>query len=355
MLNFAWLIGSFHNNSFLRFNVALKSIWAFIDKCQRNQYTRGRLPCYTLPMKKGLKTGVLFAIISALCSSINTPLSKLLLSTGSVGPILSGGTLYLGAVVVAAVVLLFQKLSKKKSNEIPIDKKDAPYVIGVGVLNGIGVACSMLGLKLISASNAALLSNFEIVVTSLVALFIFKDKISPRLWVGIVFVLAACILLSSDDISNLHFSLGALLVLVAPVCWGFGNNFMKRIAHKNPFQSILIEGLITFTLCAMLSVRSHEITSNFLSLLWVLGIGIIAFGISLCFYIYAQRIIGAPRTSAFFMLAPFIAVIISFIIFQETPGWWYFVALGLMVIGTWLASSDKPLFVKKKTKKAANN
>lgn len=51
------------------------------------------------------------------------------------------------------------------------------------------------------------------------------------------------------------------------------------------------------------------------------------------FYVYAQRILGAARTSAYYAVAPFIGTLLSLAIFQEIPHYIYFIALGLMVIG----------------------
>lgn len=68
---------------------------------------------------------------------------------------------------------------------------------------------------------------------------------------------------------------------------------------------------------------------------------------SIYFYVYAQRLLGAARTSAYYAVAPFIAVILSLIIFREMPDITYFVALMLMIVGAWLSSQDKPLIKKK--------
>ena len=57
--------------------------------------------------------------------------------------------------------------------------------------------------------------------------------------------------------------------------------------------------------------------------------------------------LGAARTSAYYAIAPFIAAILSLIIFREIPDITYFIALGFMIIGAWLSSQDKPLFKKK--------
>ncbi len=58
--------------------------------------------------------------------------------------------------------------------------------------------------------------------------------------------------------------------------------------------------------------------------------------------------LGAARTSAYYAIAPFIAVALSLIIFREIPKSTYFVALGFMIVGAWLSSQDKPIFYKRR-------
>ena len=60
----------------------------------------------------------------------------------------------------------------------------------------------MLGLVTTSAANFSLLNNFEIVATSLIALVIFKEVISKRLWFAIALVAISSIILSVDDITS---------------------------------------------------------------------------------------------------------------------------------------------------------
>lgn len=74
----------------------------------------------------------------------------------------------------------------------------------------------------------------------------------------------------------------------------------------------------------------------------------VAYGLSIFFYVYAQRMIGAARTSAYYAIAPFIGTILSLIIFRELPHYTYFIALALMIIGAWLCSKDEPVFKKHK-------
>ncbi len=51
----------------------------------------------------------------------------------------------------------------------------------------------------------------------------------------------------------------------------------------------------------------------------MLLVGFIAYGLSIYFYVYAQRLLGAARTSAYYAISPFIAAILSLIIFKQIP------------------------------------
>lgn len=62
------------------------------------------------------------------------------------------------------------------------------------------------------------------------------------------------------------------------------------------------------------------------------------YGLSIYYYTYAQRVIGAARTSAYYAIAPFIGMLLSMLILGERPGSTFFVALAIMLIGTYLAS-----------------
>lgn len=67
-------------------------------------------------------------------------------------------------------------------------------------------------------------------------------------------------------------------------------------------------------------------------------VGFVAYGLSIYFYVYAQRLLGAARTSAYYAIAPFISSTFSLLLFREVPDIFYFVALGLMLIGAYFCS-----------------
>ena len=145
------------------------------------------------------KKGIAIALLAALCYSISSPLSKLILNYLS--PTLMAGFLYLGAGVCMLFIFLFRMIfTKKIKREKKLTKKDLPYVIGMVVLDIAAPILLMFGLSTTSASNASLLNNFEIVMTSLIALLFFKEKISPRLWLGIGAITISCVILIISSI-----------------------------------------------------------------------------------------------------------------------------------------------------------
>ena len=295
-------------------------------------------------MKKTTVTGILLAILAAALYAINAPFSKLLLDY--MPSTLMAGFLYIGAGLGMGVIALIRKARKTERTEERIAKVDLPYTVAMILLDIAAPIFLLLGLSYTTAANASLLNNFEIVATAIISLMIFKERISPRLWFGILFVTASCALLSFEDIASLKFSVGSFFILLACMCWGMENNCTRKLSSKDPLEIVLLKGIFSGLGSVTIGLCLGERITMFWSIFAVLGVGFLAYGLSIFFYVYAQRLLGAARTSAYYAISPFIGTLLSFIIFRDVPHYTYFVALGLMVVGAWLCSSDEPLIKK---------
>lgn len=295
---------------------------------------------------KKINEGIVLAILAAGLYAISAPFSKILLAY--MAPTLMAGFLYLGAGLGMVLLTLLRKIKTKDQVEERLTKKELPFTIAMVLLDIIAPICLLIGLRSTSAASASLLNNFEIVATAIIALGVFKEKISPRLWLGIIFISLSCMILSFEDFSTLKFSYGSFFVLLAAVCWGFENNCTRKISSKDPLQIVLIKGIFSGLGSLIIGLVIGERVQNLWTVLAVLLLGFVAYGLSICFYVYAQRYLGAARTSAYYAVAPFIATFLSLIIFREMPGANYFLALALMVLGAFVSSNDKPLFKKSK-------
>ena len=177
---------------------------------------------------------IVFAVLAAALYALNSPLSKLLLS--SVSPEMMAGFLYLGAGIGMFVMHVF----RRNSNEKPLSKRDLPYTILMVLLDIAAPILMMTGLKSATAANASLLNNFEIVATSLIALIIFRERIGKLLWAAIVLIIISSALLSFEDMSAFSFSIGSIFVILACTCWGLENNCTRMISGKSPEEIVII-------------------------------------------------------------------------------------------------------------------
>lgn len=292
-------------------------------------------------MTLNIRKGIAFAILAAALYAVNAPFSKILLAY--MPSTLMAGFLYIGAGLGMGILALIRKARKSEKKESKLTKAQLPYTVAMILLDIAAPICLLFGLNATTAANASLLNNFEIAATAVIALMVFKEKISLRLWLGILFVTLSCAILSFEDISSLQFSYGSLFVLMAAVCWGFENNCTRKISSKDPLEIVLLKGIFSGLGSLIIGLCIGERITVCWSIPAVLALGFVAYGLSIYFYVYAQRLLGAARTSAYYAVAPFIAALLSLVIFREFPSGAYFTALALMGIGAWLSSQDKPL------------
>lgn len=279
-----------------------------------------------------------FAVLAAALYAINAPVSKLLLS--KVSATMMAAFLYLGAGIGLSLLQIIQKGTHKEVKEKPLTRRELPYTIGMIVLDIAAPLFLMAGLIMTTAANASLLNNFEIVATSVIALAVFHEAISKRLWIAIGLVTVASLILSFEDISSLSFSMGSVFVLLACVCWGFENNCTRMLSEKSPIEIVIIKGFCSGMGSFVIALIMREPIPKLIYILGALLLGFVAYGLSIFFYIYAQRYLGAAKTSAYYAISPFIGVAVSFVIFRQTPTIWFLIALVIMMIGTYFASTD---------------
>jgi len=283
-----------------------------------------------------------FAVFSALLAAalyaLNAPLSKLLLQ--NVAPSMMAAFLYLGAGAGMLAMGLARRATGHASAEQKLGRRDLPYVIGMIVLDVAAPILLMLGVRQTSAENASLLNNFEIVATSLIALVVFRERISRRLWAAIGLIVIASALLSVEEGARLSLSAGSVYVLLASCCWGLENNCTRMLSQSDPQEIVIVKGLGSGAGALLVALLTGEGFPAAGYIPAALLLGFVAYGLSIYFYVYAQRYLGAARTSACYAVAPFIGVLLSLVIFRTIPGWLFFIALGVMIAATVLVAKD---------------
>lgn len=285
-------------------------------------------------------SATIFAILAAALYAVNVPLSKRLLI--HVDTTMMAAFLYLGAgaglLLYSMICTSFGALTKKE----PLTKKELPYTAAMVLLDIAAPIFLMAGIARTNSANVSLLNNFEIVATSLVALVVFHEVISKRLWLAIVLVTIASIILSFEGQGSFSFNEGSLFVLAACICWGFENNCTKMISNKSSEEIVIIKGCCSGigSLVVALLLGEHIPTVRWM--LAVMLLGFFAYGLSINFYIMAQKELGAAKTSAYYSIAPFLGVAFSMLL-GERPGLQFYAALALMTASTVFMVKDTVL------------
>ena len=289
-------------------------------------------------MKQEVRKGIMMAILAAVLYAVSSPFSKILLN--EMPPTLMAGFLYLGAGVGMSLIAVSRRVRQVENTEIHLSKAEMPYTVAMILLDIAAPICMLIGLNATTAANASLLNNFEIVATALIALVVFKERISKRLWMGILFVTFSSVILSFEDFSSLEFSYGSLFVLLAAVFWGLENNCTRKLSSCDPLEIVLLKGIFSGIGSIVIGLVLGERLMNLWSVIAVMALGIVSYGLSIYFYVHAQRLLGAARTSAYYAVSPFIAAFLSILIFGQMPEVTYFIALMLMAVGAWYSSHD---------------
>ena len=284
---------------------------------------------------KTKNTATFFAILAAALYAINIPLSKLLLI--QVAPTMMAAFLYLGA---GAGLFLYGLATGENKRGESLTKAELPYTLGMILLDIAAPILLMLGLQRTNSANASLLNNFEIVATSLLAFTLFREALSRRLTLAIGLVTLASIALSFEGTGSFRFNGGSLLVLGAACCWGLENNCTRMLSSKSSIQITTIKGIFSGLGSLIVALLVGE---NLPHILWVgavLVLGFVSYGLSINFYIKAQKDLGAAKTSAYYSIAPFLGVLFGVVLLGERPDPQFYIGLAIMVAATVLMIKD---------------
>lgn len=278
----------------------------------------------------------MFAFLAAVFYAISVPISKVLLQ--HVGPTTMAALLYLGAGIGIGMMSLFNKKDREKAESLT--KAELPYIVGMIVLDIAAPIFLMLGISYGSSANASLLGNFEIVATTVIALILFKEAVTKRLWVAIGLITLSSILLSFEGTDSFHFSYGSLLVIMATVCWGLENNCTRELSSKSTYQIVMLKGLCSGLGALVIALIKRESFPGIGYIAIALALGFVAYGLSIFMYVRAQNVLGAAKTSAYYAVNPLIGALLAFVFLSESLSWMYVIALIVMVFGSALVVVD---------------
>ena len=264
--------------------------------------------------------GGMFALLAAALFGVSTPLVQRF--GAGLGAFSTAALLYAGA---AAVGLLSRQ---RIDQEARLQRADLPRLIAMAGFGAVvGPVALAWGLQHTSGTSASLMLTLEALFTAVLAWRLYRETLGGRVWTAMVLLLAGGLVLVLDQGRTGGAQLwGLLAVLLATAAWGVDNALSRALAERDPGQVVMVKALLGATATSALAAAFGEPLPSALAAMALFAIGASGYGLSLRFYLLAQRAFGAARTGSVFAFAPFIGAALAVALGDRS-------ASGLMVLG----------------------
>ena len=279
--------------------------------------------------------GGLLALLAAALFGLSTPLVQ---GFGAgVGPFTTAALLYGGAALVAAV------MRRPATREAQLRRGDLPRLVAMASMGAVvGPVALAWGLQRTSGSSASLMLTLEAVFTALLAWRWYGETLDRRVIVAVALLLVGGVVLVLEQglVGQVQL-LGLLAVTVATVAWGIDNTLSKGVADRDPGQVVLVKAVLGTLATVLMGWLWNEPVPGLGPALALLAVGATGYGLSLRFYLLAQRAFGAARTGSVFAFAPFIGALGAFALGDRSGSWLMGVGGLLMVCGVVLHLAER--------------
>lgn len=279
--------------------------------------------------RPALRGGAL-ALLAAVLFGLSTPLLQRF--GQGLGAFSTAALLYSGAAFVALW------MRQPVESEAKLQRSDIPRLLAMAGFGAvIGPVALVWGLQRTSGASASLMLTLEALFTVVLAWRLYGESMDKRVATAILLLLAGGIALVADqgNAGNTQL-LGLLAVLAATAAWGLDNTLSRGVADRDPAQVVMVKSALGASVSTVLAVLFGESTPALTSALALIAVGAVGYGLSLRFYLLAQRAFGAARTGSVFAFAPFIGAMGAFAFGDRSVGWIMLIAGLLMLAGVTL-------------------
>jgi drug/metabolite transporter (DMT)-like permease len=271
--------------------------------------------------------GGLIALTAAVLFGISTPLVQRF-GVG-LGSFSTAAPLYAGAALIGAL------LRRPVEHEARVRGSDAPRLALMALFGaGIGPVALAWGLQRTSGASASLMLTLEAVFTAVLARIWYHEILDRRVTVAMALLtLGGMVLVVDRAEAGATQALGLLAVVLATAAWGVDNTLSRVVAERDPGQVVMFKGALGAVATTVLAFSFGEPVPRPGPALALLAVGATGYGLSLRFYLLAQRAFGAARTGSVFAFAPFVGALFAFLLGERSGSVWMLAGAMLMVLG----------------------
>ncbi len=271
--------------------------------------------------------GAVLALLAATLFGICTPLVQR--AGAGLGALTTAALLYAGA---AFVGLLTRRPAELEARLV---RTDLPRLAAMALFGaGIGPVALAWGLQHTSSTSASLLLTLEALFTAVLARGLYRETMDRQVWAAMGLLLAGGLALVLDQgKAGTAQLVGLLAVLAATAAWGIDNTLSRGLADRDPGQVVLGKALLGAFTTGLLAWTAGEPAPAWTRTAALLAIGGTGYGLSLRFYLLAQRAFGAARTGSVFAFAPFIGAAVAVALGDRGFSLWILLGSALMLSG----------------------
>ncbi len=274
--------------------------------------------------------GGLIALAAALLFGVSTPLVQRF--GAGIGSFTTAALLYAGAALIGAL------LRRPIEREARVQRSDASRLALMALFGAvIGPVALAWGLQRTSGASASLMLTLEAVFTAVLARLWYHETLDRRVILAMILLTVGGMVLVIDRASvgpgGTSQMLGLLAVLAATAAWGVDNTLSRTVADRDPGQVVMFKGALGAVATSLMAVVLGEPVPAVLPVLALLAVGATGYGLSLRFYLLAQRAFGAARTGSVFAFAPFVGALFALLLGERSGSAWMLAGAVLMASG----------------------
>lgn len=274
--------------------------------------------------------GGLIALTAAVLFGVSTPLVQRF-GVG-IGSFTTAALLYAGAALIGALI------RRPIEREARVRRSDASRLGPMALFGAvIGPVALAWGLQRTSGASASLMLTLEAVFTAVLARLWYHETLDRRVILAMALLTLGGMSLVLDRANaatgGASQMLGLLAVMVATAAWGVDNTLSRAVADRDPGQVVMFKGVLGALATTMVALVLQEPLPGLWPALALLAVGATGYGLSLRFYLLAQRAFGAARTGSVFAFAPFVGALLAFGLGERDVSVWMLAGAVLMASG----------------------
>ena len=270
--------------------------------------------------------GILFGILAGAMWSIEAILGKTLLSSLSFIQVAASESFF--ATITSFTYILLSKKPMKLKTSRKID------ILFVGLIGSVLAPMAyFFGLKLTFAINATLLAHIQPLFVSILGFLFLGERLHKNDVIGGLMIGIAAILVSGrnvENLLNLKFNTGDLVILFATFCWALVAIPGKRLTETA--NSILIVGYRFLTASGFFIPLLLALNQLAIESIYQIILGVII-GLGYIFYYEGLKRIKASQVALTELSSPLFTAILAWFTLKEYMTWLQATGATLLIAG----------------------